>query len=86
MCEPYNQYLVKIPVAQNIPADKRREVEHLVTRMIGENQKLLTLHSPQEQTLIQKQIETLDREIDRLVYALYGLTQEEIALVEESVS
>lgn len=27
----------------------------------------------------------LEREIDVLVYALYGLTEEEIAIVEESV-
>ena len=31
---------------------------------------------------IQRQIEATDREIDRLVYDLYGLTQEEIAIVE----
>jgi hypothetical protein len=31
---------------------------------------------------IQRQIEHTDAEIDRLVYALYGLTEEEIALVE----
>ena len=28
---------------------------------------------------------TLEAEIDRLVYELYGLTAEEIAIVEESV-
>ena len=30
----------------------------------------------------QQQIERTDREIDGLVYALYGLTEEEIAIVE----
>jgi hypothetical protein len=30
----------------------------------------------------QRQIETTDREIDALVYELYGLTPEEIATVE----
>ncbi len=36
-----------------------------------------------EQTLIQRRIVTTDQEIDRLVYELYGLTDEEIAIVEE---
>jgi predicted type IV restriction endonuclease len=35
-----------------------------------------------EQTLIQRQIDATDRQIDKLVYELYGLTDEEIAIVE----
>jgi hypothetical protein len=33
---------------------------------------------------IARQIAHTDAEIDRLVYELYGLTEEEIAIVEES--
>ena len=32
--------------------------------------------------MIQRQIEMVDSAIDRLVYALYGLTEEEIKIVE----
>jgi hypothetical protein len=35
-----------------------------------------------ERTLIARQIEAKDRQIDALVYELYGLTEEEIRLVE----
>ena len=35
-----------------------------------------------ERTSLARQIEHTDAEIDRLVYALYGLSEEEIALVE----
>lgn len=35
-----------------------------------------------EQDLYQRQIEATDRAIDALVYELYGLTAEEIAVVE----
>ena len=38
--------------------------------------------SEREKTLLQKQIEATDRAIDRLVYDLYGLTEEEIRIVE----
>ncbi len=34
--------------------------------------------------VIEQQIDATDREIDRLVYELYGLTEEEIRLVEEA--
>jgi hypothetical protein len=39
---------------------------------------------PHVKTALQRQVETTDREIDRLVYELYGLTEEEIAVVEGS--
>lgn len=35
-----------------------------------------------QKTIIQRQIDGTDAGIDRLVYDLYGLTAEEIALVE----
>ena len=35
-----------------------------------------------ERTVIGHQIEATDKQIDRLVYELYGLTEEEIAIVE----
>jgi len=38
--------------------------------------------TPNEKTHLQRQIDSTDREIDRLVYELYGLTEEEIRIVE----
>ncbi len=49
---------------------------------------MLELHSGkaaafgQERTVIERQIAATDREIDQLVYSLYDLTGEEIAIVE----
>jgi hypothetical protein len=39
---------------------------------------------PQRQEQIQREIDATDRQIDALVYQLYGLTDEEIAIVEEA--
>jgi len=39
---------------------------------------------PHEQELLQRRIQTTDRAIDTLVYELYGLTEEEIKVVESS--
>ena len=37
---------------------------------------------PHEKTALQRQIEATDEQIDALVYELYGLTEEEIGIVE----
>ena len=38
----------------------------------------------QDKTVIQRQIDATDNQIDRLVYQLYNLTDEEINIVEEA--
>jgi type II restriction/modification system DNA methylase subunit YeeA len=35
-----------------------------------------------EKTTLQRQIQATDKQIDQLVYGLYGLTEEEIKIVE----
>ena len=66
------------------PMDKARH-----DRMVQFVEQMLTLHkqlpeakTSHEQTLIQRQIDATDRQIDKLVYELYELTPEEIAIVE----
>jgi hypothetical protein len=39
-------------------------------------------NNPQIKTILQRQIDTTDRQIDRLVYEWHELTEEEIAIVE----
>jgi hypothetical protein len=60
-------------------------------RMVSLADKMLTLvpkrraeSNPQVVTQLDAQISATDRQIDRLVYELYGLTEEEIALVESA--
>ena len=40
---------------------------------------------PADKQLYQRQVEATDRQIDALVYGLYGLTEEEIKIIEESI-
>lgn len=54
----------------------------LVQRMLDLRKRLPELKSAQDRTVVQRQIEATDREIDRLVYTLYELTEEEIGIVE----
>ena len=54
----------------------------LVERMLELHKKLSAATIPADKQLYQWQIEATDRQIDALVYELYGLTEEEIEVVE----
>ena len=47
-------------------------------------QKLSKARTADDKTLIQRQIDATDRQIDCLVYEHYGLMEAEIAVVEEA--
>ena len=55
-----------------------------VDRMLALHSKLEEARTDHEKTVLQRQIDATDREIDELVYELYGLTDEEIKIVEEA--
>jgi hypothetical protein len=56
----------------------------LVEKMLTLHQQLAAAKTPQDSTLLQRQIDATDKQIDQLVYQLYGLNDEEIALVENA--
>ncbi len=56
----------------------------LVEKMLALHQQLAAVKTPQDTTLLQRQIDVTDRQIDQLVYTLYGLTDKEIGLVEDA--
>lgn len=55
----------------------------LVEKMLTLHKQLMVCKTPNEKTISERQMETVDQQIDRLVYDLYGLTDEEIKIVEE---
>jgi hypothetical protein len=56
----------------------------LVTQMLDLHKHLHETALEHEKTVIQRQIEATDRQIDELVYELYGLTEGERKIVEEA--
>lgn len=65
------------------PADKARhdKMVSLVERMLKLHKDLEEIKTPDAKTQLQRTIEATDKEIDTLVYELYGLTEEEIKIV-----
>jgi adenine-specific DNA methylase len=56
----------------------------MVKQMLDLNHQLTIAKTLHEKTTLQRQIAATDQQIDKLVYELYGLTEEEIKIVEES--
>ena len=68
------------------PEDKARHdrMVALVREMLELNNHLDRAEIDREKLIIRQEIGSIDRQIDSLVYGFYGLTMEEIAMVEES--
>lgn len=58
----------------------------LIDQMLSLHERIGESRTDHDQTILQRQIEATDRQIDRLVYELYGLTEDEIAVIEGSVA
>jgi len=57
----------------------------LVEQMLDLQQRLSAVKTPQEKTALERQIAVTDTQIDRLVYDLYGLNDDEIRIVEGTI-
>lgn len=66
------------------PAEKAAhdKMVALVEGMLQLHPRLQAARTPQEKEQLARQIEATDRAIDGLVYELFGLTEEEIGIVE----
>ena len=85
------QYLEQLPIRMidfSDPWDAARhnEIVSLVQRMLDLHKRVQAAKTAHERGVFQRQIAATDQEIDRLVYELYGLSEDEIAIVEESES
>lgn len=93
----YREFFITIDVLKNallglpirkidftFPQDKKRHdsLVALVDKMLTLMPKLRVATSESEKAALQNAVTTADAEIDRLVYELYGLTDEEINIVE----
>ena len=82
-------YVSQLPIRVidfSSPSDKSRHdrIVSLVDSMLTLHRQLASAKSEAQKGIIQRQIDATDKEIDRLVYELYGLTAEEIAIVEKA--
>jgi fido (protein-threonine AMPylation protein) len=80
-------YLKQLPIRRVDLSKQSEKAQHdevvkIVDRMLDLHQRLSKERLPTDKEHLQRQIDKTDQEIDRLVYALYGLTEDEIKIVE----
>ncbi len=55
-----------------------------VGRIPALNERLAAAKTPHDKEVLQRQIDATDRGIDRLVYDLYDLTEDEVRIIERA--
>jgi len=82
---------IKVGQLRSLPIAFNHDNSEMHNRMVELVETILKLHeqltaakTSQEKTMLQRQIDATDKQIDQLVYELYGLTDEEIRVVEEA--
>lgn len=81
-----NEYVRNLPIPKNIDKKQEKYITDLVDKMLTlQNQLHEKNVSGNEKEGIERQIKNIDYEIDEIVYKLYGLTKDEIKIVEESL-
>jgi type I restriction-modification system DNA methylase subunit len=85
----FTQFVKQLPIRTidfSEPDDVTRHdrMVELVERMLSLHERSAAAKIEREKTIIQHQIDATDRQIDRLVYELYGLSDEVIAIIEEA--
>jgi len=80
-------YVEQLPIRTidfSDPDDKSRHdrMVQLVEQMLALHERLPKAVEESEKALLQQQIDETDQQIDKLVYELYGLTEEEVKVVE----
>lgn len=84
-------YLKQLPIrAINFgdPSDKSHhdQLVQFVEQMLTLHQRHFSARTPQEKTALERQIATTEAQLDDLVYALYGLTNDERKIIEAAIN
>src|SRR5207245_1022966 len=79
--------LASLPIRSldpSVPPDKTRhdKIVSLVEQMLSAKKQLAAAQSDKDKDFYTNRCDGLDRQIDALVYELYGLTEDEIKIVE----
>jgi len=84
-----NQHVIEIPLPPITPQNQPlvQKIESLVDKMLSLNKRLNEIGDKKtdERARIEEEIKKTDAEIDELVYKIYGITEEEKKVIEESV-
>lgn len=82
--EYFENGISKLPIPK-ISLDEQQQFVDLADKMIELNKEISFCNTPNEKKLLNIQINKTNEKIDDLVYELYGLSDEEIEIIEENI-
>jgi len=87
----FTQFVEQLPIRMldRTKPDQRSQHDRMVSlveTMLALHKQLVAASTPHEQESLKRQIDATDRQIDKLVYELYGLTESEVEIVEKGTS
>ena len=75
--------LLNIPIVNTKDEKVKSKLVKLVDNIIAINKKLVGENNPNTKEILERQVRALDGEIDRLVYKLYNLIEDDIRILNE---
>jgi type I restriction-modification system DNA methylase subunit len=78
--------MLPIRISKNITDTNTKKLVSLVTKIYELNKNLRKVNVEHEKIAINRIIKSTDREIDKLVYSIYGLKKVEIGLIESHIN
>jgi len=82
LAEVKRTHVAGLPIPLAVSSDKANRIVQLVDQMLEAKKQLASAQTERDKALYENKSATLDRQIDQLVYELYELTPEEIAIIE----
>lgn len=84
-----SQYMEQVPI--KVPDPKRKEqlaqrekLVALAERLVQQHAQVEGARTPQQKAALERQLNAANTDVDRMVYEIYGLTQQDISVVEAS--
>jgi hypothetical protein len=82
-----SRFIKNLPIRALNSDNPKERAQHermisLVEQMLTLNKQLTAAKIPHEQETLKRQVEATDKQIDKLVYELYGLIDEEVKIIE----
>ena len=78
-------YQLKERPIKKIPLQEQTPLIHLAEQMLDAQEQLDSAISNSDKKFLQQRVDILDKQINTVVYGLYGLTADEVKVVEGEV-
>ncbi|EMJ94193.1 Eco57I restriction-modification methylase domain-containing protein [Leptospira alstonii] len=78
-------YISQVPIPNSASPKTKEKVISLVEQMLSAQKELQLATNDSDKKLLQQKCDLVDKQIDKMVYELYGLNEEDISIIENGV-